>query len=137
MEQIFRWGVQQVSRIHNLILRLNDHFDTSFTDKELHLLVMGVMGMAIFFLTYLLFKMIERRFVHSTMIFSFIFSLTNLVVIAFAIEIGQRISHTGNMEFLDIVYGLWGFIIMFTGYIIILATVNLISNQLRKRRAKR
>ena len=136
MEQIFRWGVEQVSRIHNLLLRLNDRYDASFTDKQLHLLVMGIMGMAIFFLTFLLFKMIEKHFVHSTMIFSFIFAFTNLVVIAFAIEIGQRISRTGNMEFMDIVYGLWGFIIMFSCYITILLVAGLIRKVIRKRRIK-
>lgn len=126
MEQVFRWGVQRVAQIHEFLLRLADRYSLSLTDKELHLLVMGILGMVLFFLTLAVFKMIEKGFAHSTMIFSFIFTFTNLIVVAFAIEIGQRISHTGNMEFLDIVYGLWGFIVMFTGFLLVLGTAHLI-----------
>jgi hypothetical protein len=126
MERLFRWGVQQVSRIHNLILRLNDRYEIYFSDKELHWVVMGVLGMAFFFLTFLLFKWVEKHFVHSTMIFAFIFTFTNLVVISFALEIGQRITQTGVMEFMDIIYGLWGFIFMFICYLLFLAIAWLI-----------
>lgn len=121
METLIRWGVQQISHIHNFLLRLNDHYNISLNDKQLHLLVIGLIGMALFALTFVLFKVIEKHFVHSTMIFSFIFTFTNLVVISFAIEIGQRITGSGIMEFMDIVYGLWGFIFMFICYLVILA----------------
>ncbi len=130
MEQLFRWGVQQTTRIHNFILRQNDHYEIYFSDKELHLVVMGVMGMVLFFLIFVLFRMIEKHFVHSTMIIAFIFAFTNLVVISFAIEIGQRITQTGVMEFLDIIYGLWGFIFMFASYLCILAIAYFLKKRL-------
>ena len=38
---------------------------------------------------------------------------TLIIVITFAIEIGQKVTNTGNMEFADIVFGVVGFIVMF------------------------
>ncbi len=38
---------------------------------------------------------------------------TLIVVITFAIEIGQKITNTGNMEFADILFGITGFVIMY------------------------
>ena len=36
---------------------------------------------------------------------------TLIIVITFAIEIGQKVTNTGNMEFADIVFGVVGFIV--------------------------
>ena len=41
---------------------------------------------------------------------------TSILVITFAVEIGQRLTNTGNMEFADIVFGIGGFIVMFAVY---------------------
>lgn len=48
------------------------------------------------------------------MAISFVYVFTLIVVITFAIEIGQKVTHTGVMEFADIEFGLFGFILMFT-----------------------
>jgi glycopeptide antibiotics resistance protein len=42
-----------------------------------------------------------------------------MIVITFAIEIGQQITHTGNMEFADIMFGLVGFIAMFAVFAVL------------------
>ena len=44
MEQLLYAIVGLVARIHNFILSWNDSIETSFTDKELHFLVIGVLG---------------------------------------------------------------------------------------------
>ncbi len=44
---------------------------------------------------------------------SWIYVFTLIIVITFAIEIGQRVTNTGVMEFKDIVFGVFGFICMF------------------------
>ena len=36
-----------------------------------------------------------------------------IIVLTFAIEIGQKVSHTGAMDFADIVFGVMGFVLMF------------------------
>lgn len=132
MGEFMRWAVEQVAVVHDLLLRLAHRYERNLTDKDLHLLVMGVAGMVLFFLTFALFRAIEKRFKHSAMIVAFIVTFTNLVVVTFAIEIGQRITGTGNMEFLDIVYGLWGFLFMFAGFVLVFWVVQLTRRSLRR-----
>jgi hypothetical protein len=136
MERLIRWAVEKIAVIHSFLLSLNDRAPVGLNDKQLHLVVVGLSGMALFALTFLVFRLIERRFRHSTLIIAFIFSLTNLIVITFAIEIGQRITRTGVMEFMDIVYGLWGFIVLFSGYVLLLGLVSLV-RRLRNRSLRR
>ena len=44
--------VGMVAKIHNYIMRLNDAYEYNFTDKELHFLVIGVLGMLFIFVVY-------------------------------------------------------------------------------------
>ena len=134
MNILLRWLTQKIAQVHEYILRVNDSKGSLLSDKELHLIVMGLLGMMLFFLTFAVFKVVEKLYKHSTMIYSFIFTFTNLVVISFAIEIGQRLSRTGNMEFMDILFGLWGFIILFSGYLLILGVIYLIRRLISKKK---
>ena len=111
MGTVLYWLVEQVARVHNYLLRMNDSYEYDFSDKQLHFLIIGAMGMALIFVVYPLFKWLARR--NHVMVISWIYVFTVILVVTFAIEIGQRITHTGNMEFADIMYGLMGFIIMF------------------------
>ena len=46
----FLYGlVELVARIHNYLLCLNDANEYNFTDKELHFLIIGILGMAVIF----------------------------------------------------------------------------------------
>ena len=47
------------------------------------------------------------------MTISWIYVFTLIIVITFAIEIGQKVTNTGNMEFADIMFGLVGFLLMY------------------------
>lgn len=85
-------------------------FGLSLTDKQLHFLIIGVLCMIIYFLVHSSFKRIAE---FSVSILSFIYTLTVGVVITFAIEIGQWKSGTGQMDFSDIVFGIYGFIVFF------------------------
>ena len=40
--------VKMIAVIHDMIMTWNDSFETVFSDKELHFLIIGAMGMAIF-----------------------------------------------------------------------------------------
>ena len=44
---------------------------------------------------------------------TWIYVFTLIIVLTFAIEIGQKITHSGNMEFADIMTGVLGFVLMF------------------------
>ena len=57
--------------------------------------------------------------------------LTLIIVITFAIEIGQKVTGTGNMEFADIVMGVFGFIVMFLVFSVVRGIYKLIRNLIR------
>ena len=95
------------TRVHNAILSLNDKFETSFTDKELHFLVIGAVGLMLILLVYPVFKLLANH--NRVLAITWIYVLTVLLVLTFAIEIGQSITGTGTMEFGDVVAGMGGF----------------------------
>lgn len=114
----FLYGlVELVARIHSYLLRLNDANEYNFTDKELHFLIIGILGMAMIFVVHPLFKWLVRN--NHVMVVSWIYVFTLIIVITFAIEIGQRVTNTGNMEFADIMFGVLGFISMFIVFSIV------------------
>ncbi len=117
--------VEFIARIHNYLLTLNDAFETSFTDKQLHLLIIGALGLLLVFVVHPLFNWLNRN--GHTMIITFIYVLTVIIVITFAIEIGQGITGTGAMEFNDIVYGVLGFLLFFAAFAIVRALIHVIA----------
>lgn len=111
MKEVLYLVVEFIAKIHNKILGLNDAHEYNFTDKELHFLVIGALGMAMIFVVYPVFKWLAKG--GHIMTISWIYVFTLIIVITFAIEIGQRVTGTGAMEFADIVFGIVGFICMF------------------------
>ena len=106
-----------VARIHNYILSWNDSIETSFTDKELHFLVIGLFGLALICALHPLFLWLART--GHTMFITFFYVFTVIIVITFAIEIGQGILGTGSMEEGDITYGIMGFLFFFAIFAVI------------------
>lgn len=111
LKELLYYGVEVIAKIHNKLLSINDRFEYNFTDKELHFIVIGILGMAMIFVIYPLFKWLAKK--NHVMVISWFYVLTVIVVITFAIEIGQKATNTGNMEFADIVFGIVGYIVMF------------------------
>lgn len=111
MKEMLYKIVGLIAKIHNYILSLNDAFEYNFSDKELHFLVIGALGLGLIFVVYPVFKWLARR--NHVMTIAWIYVFTLIVVITFAIEIGQKITHTGQMEFADIMFGVVGFLAMF------------------------
>ena len=124
MESLLYTIVGLVARIHYAILSWNDSIETSFTDKELHFIVLGAIGILLIFALHPLFLWLART--GHTMIISFFYVLTVIVVIAFAIEIGQGVTGTGRMEFDDIMYGIIGFLFFFAIFAVIRGIIHLI-----------
>lgn len=108
-----------IAKIHDKIMRLNNAYEANFSDKDLHFLVIGILGMGVLFVIYPLFKYLAKQ--NHEMVIAWIYVFTVIVVITFAIEIGQKVSGTGNMEFADIMYGLVGFMAMFCVFIVLRA----------------
>jgi len=103
--------VEWISKFHRLFMSLNDRFEYQFSDKELHFLVIGFFGMGCIFVVYPIFKWLAKH--DHIMTIAWIYVFTLIIVITFAIEIGQKITGTGAMEFADIVFGVVGFMCMF------------------------
>lgn len=102
------------NNIHDFLIGIFQLLGYNMTDKQLHFLVIGVIGMVIFLLVDLLFKYLAK---YSISAISFIYTFTVMVVFVFAIEIEQKITGRGNMEFKDITAGLWGFMEFFGVYL--------------------
>ena len=107
MSKYLHMLVAWVTRCHNMILSLNDSFEYNFSDKEMHFLVIGAIGLALILLIYPIFKLLANH--NRVLAITWIYVLTVLVVLTFAIEIGQSITGTGTMEFDDVVAGMSGF----------------------------
>lgn len=129
MKEILYWLVQGISVFHDYIMKLNDSCETSFTDKELHFIVIAIIGMLLLFVIYPLFKALSKKHV---MVIAWIYVFTVMIVLTFAIEIGQKITNTGNMEFADIMFGLVGFLAAFGVFSIIRGIYHLIRKYVLK-----
>lgn len=112
-----------VAQVHESILHLNDNFELALGDKELHFLVMFALGMALFFAVHFVFKRLAKW---SITAISFIYVFTVMTVLGFAIEIGQKITGTGEMDFRDVVAGLYGVLLFFAIYTVYRVAVLLI-----------
>jgi len=99
---------------HDNLVRLTHALGLNVNDKQLHFLVIGLLGIILFLAVNKLFKYLIR---YSLTAISFIYTFTILVVLVFAIEIEQKITGRGHMEFQDIVEGLWGFLVAFAIYL--------------------
>ena len=79
MKELLYWIVECIAKIHSYILRLNDAYEYNFTDKELHFLVIGVMGMAFIFVVYPIFKWLAKH--DHVMVIAWIYVFTLIIVI--------------------------------------------------------
>lgn len=123
-----------IAEIHSSIMSWNDSIENSFTDKELHFIVIGAIGIAMIFIVHPLFLWLAKA--GHTLVISFLYVATVIFVITFAIEIGQGITGTGAMEFDDIAYGILGFLVFFACFLIIRSIFHLISRLIGKKRSR-
>jgi hypothetical protein len=114
MKEVIKILAEVVNQLHDMIMHAFSRMGFQLSDKDLHFWIMGFIGIFVFFFVYLAFKLMETL-KWSTAIFSFIYTFTVMVVLVFAIEIQQAITNRGNMDFVDAVIGLWGFLVFFYG----------------------
>lgn len=132
LKELLYQAVDWIAMLHDRIVRLNDHFEGTLSDKQLHFLVIGVLGLLLIFLIHPIFRHLAKT--NHVMIISWIYVFTLILVITFAVEIGQRLTGTGNMEFADIVFGVGGFVAMFAVFAVVRAGVSAIRRLFRSRR---
>lgn len=130
MGRFLYWIVEIIAKVHSKLLELNDSYEYNFSDKELHFLIIGAMGMAMIFVVHPVFKWLAKN--NHIMVISWIYVFTLIIVITFAIEIGQRVTNTGVMEFADIMFGVLGFICMFLVFSVIRGIYHLVLKLIRR-----
>ena len=124
--------VNWIAMIHDMISKMNNRFEGILSDKQLHFLVIGLLGMLLVLLIHPLFRFLVSR--NRVMVITCLYVFTLILVITFAVEIGQRFTNTGNMEFADIVFGVGGFIVLFAVYAFFRTAVPRIARRIRRER---
>ncbi len=130
-EAILYEGTMVVAQIHESLMHLNDNFELYFGDKDMHFIVMAVLGMILFFMVHFVFKRLAKW---SITAISFIYVFTVMTVLGLAIEIGQKITGTGDMDFQDVVAGLYGVLAFFAVYTVYRLIVLLVRHLMRGRK---
>ena len=133
-EMLLRELTLIMAQIHESMMRLNDGFELSLGDKDLHFIIMALLAMALFFVVHAVFARLAKWSITAV---SFIYVFTVMTVLGFAIEIGQRISGTGEMDFADVVAGLYGVLAFFAVYTLYRLIVLFAGWMARKIRRKR
>lgn len=116
MTRLINLFINLISKYHAKILTLNDTFGWTLSDKWLHFIVIGIFGFIMLLLIQPFFKWLVKH--GGTLVITFIYVFTVVLVISFAIEIGQGYSGTGDMDKYDIAFGLAGFFVFFGIYLI-------------------
>lgn len=129
MQAILYNFVMLITRFHNYLLTLNNQYENSFTDKELHFLIIGAFGIALILILHPLFLWLSKS--GHTMVITFFYVLTVILVLTFAIEIGQGYYGTGSVELGDVIYGIAGFLAFFIVFSFIRGIIHAIINYFR------
>lgn len=103
--------VEVITYAHEAILGLNDQYELYLSDKMLHFWVIGILGMLMVLAIHPLFTVLAKTDHVLTITWVYVFTL--ILVLTFAIEIGQGWTGTGAMDFDDIVFGIGGFFLLF------------------------
>ena len=123
--------VAWIAVVHDKFNGLNDAYEYNFTDKQMHFLIIGLLGMAMTFLLVPIVKLLVQKKMVLTLTWFYV--ITVLIVITFAIEIGQGFTHTGAMDFADIVAGIYGFLVMFALYAVVRGLIILIHKLIHRK----
>ena len=132
-EMLLREMTMLMAQVHDMLMRINDGFELQLGDKDWHFIMMAALGMVLFFMVHFVFKRLAKWSITAV---SFIYVFTIMTVLGFAIEIGQKISGTGEMDFQDIVAGLYGVLAFFAVYSVYRIVVLIIQKIIRRVRSR-
>ncbi len=115
MSRLILFIIKIIAKVHDKIMLLNDSLGWSLSDKWLHFIVIGIFGFCLLLVIQPLFKWLSSH--NKTIFISFIYVFTVVVVVTFAIEIGQKYTGSSDMDFYDVVSGIAGFFVFFVVYL--------------------
>ncbi|MCR4634223.1 MAG: hypothetical protein K5648_08870 [Erysipelotrichaceae bacterium] len=116
MYRIIYYFITLITKLHAKFLSINDNHGLDLSDKQLHFLIIGVFGFCMLLVIQPIFRWLSKH--HAELMITFLYVFTIVVVVSFAIEIGQAYSGTGDMDFYDIASGILGFFVFFGIYLI-------------------
>ena len=122
-KQIIDLMIKLIYNTHTYFLSLNDQYNIHLTDKQLHFIVIGLIGILMMLVIYPLFKWMAKK--HLSVLIAWFYVTTVLTVITFAIEIAQWYSNSGTMDFVDIIAGLAGWLAMSSIFLIVVGIIHL------------
>ena len=99
--------VDLFASVHDRVVEYNRILPTSFSDKELHFLVIGFFSLLMLIVLYPIFLFLVRH--KCVAILTWLFAFIFVVFTCFSIEFGQYLTGTGSMELSDVTYGVMGF----------------------------
>ncbi len=116
MTRLLKLLIAIINKVHDLIVDGVHTLGLGLTDKQLHFWLLGAIGIIVFIVFDAVFKRLARWSVSTI---TFIYTFTVLVVLVLAVEIEQKLTQSGNMEFEDIVAGLSGFLAFMLLYVLL------------------
>lgn len=117
MREIILLLADVVNVWHEVILRFTEVMGWNLSDKDLHFWVIGILGIVGLIFVNILFHALAKW---SITAISFLFTFAMVLVFVFAVEIQQKITGSGNMEFADAVVSVLGFFLFSGVYFILL-----------------
>ena len=122
MGRIIAFIVNLLVKLHDKFLSINDNSGLALSDKQLHFIIIGLFGFALLVVIQPLFRWISKHYGLLFITFSYVFTI--VLVVSFAIEIGQAYTGTGAMDFYDVASGILGFFVAFAVYLILYIIFN-------------
>ena len=122
MSRIIYFIVNLIIKLHNKFLSINDNSGLALSDKQLHFIIIGLFGFGLLVVVQPLFRWISKHY--GLLFITFSYVLTIVLVVSFAIEIGQAYTGTGTMDFYDVASGILGFFVAFAVYLILYTIFN-------------
>ena len=122
MIQIIKDFLELINNFHDIIVHIVQSNSLALTDKQLHFIVMAIIGIIIFILTDFVFKFISK---YSITMLSFIYTFSAMVVIVLAIEVEQMLTNRGNLDLMDAAYGMYGFLSLFFSFVFLKAVLRI------------
>lgn len=102
--------------LHVFLISLLKENGIILTDKQMHFMILGIAFLFVFILIEYIFKQLAKL---SVSVIAFVYVFTVSVVVALAIEIGQYQNKSGQMDFYDVTWGLYGVIVFILVFVII------------------
>lgn len=111
--KILKLVTYMINGFHDLLRAVLTAFGFA-GDKEQHFIVIGVIGIVLFFGVHFAVKLLAKWRLEAV---SFLITGILLLALVFGIEIVQLMTGSGNVESGDIMAGLWGFLFFFCIYL--------------------